>query len=179
MMRQTQIFGYCEDDSLQCLRLPYAGKDLAMIVLLPKKADGLTGVERALTGQTLSDYMNRMREQQLEVMLPRFTMTGAYDLMEPLQALGMRRAFDMGSADFSGMNGGREPLAVSAVLHQAFVDVHEEGTEAAAATAAVVGTLSASAGPVAPVFHADHPFLFAVCDTRTGLVLFLGRVTRP
>jgi serpin B len=179
MMRQTQTFGYFEDASLQFLRMPYAGKDLAMIVLLPKKADGLAALVGALSGRALSGYMNQMREQKVEVMLPRFTMTGAYALKEPLQALGMRKAFDVGSADFSGMNGGREPLAVSAVLHQAFVDVYEEGTEAAAATAAVVGTLSASALPATPIFRADHPFLFAVCDTRTGLVLFLGRVVRP
>jgi serpin B len=179
MMNQTATFGYFEDEQLQCLRLPYAGKDLAMVVWLPKKADGLATLEATLTGQTLSRSADRLREQKVEVALPKFKLTGDYALDHTLEALGMKKAFDIGTADFSGMNGGREPLAVSAVVHKAFVDVHEQGTEAAAATAAVVGTLSAAAGPAVPVFRADHPFLFAICDVRTGLVLFLGRMARP
>jgi serpin B len=179
MMHLTETFGYFEGERLQCLRLPYAGKDVAMIVLLPRKVDGLADLEGALTAQALAGFMGQMREQKVEVALPKFKLTGEYALNEALEALGMRKAFHFGAADFSGMNGGREPLAVSAVVHKAFVDVHEQGTEAAAATAAVVDTLSASPRPVVPVFRADHPFVFAIADIRTGLVLFLGRVVRP
>jgi serpin B len=114
----------------------------------------------------------------VDVLLPKFRLTNAFALKETLKALGMQKAFDPHAADFSGMNGGREPLFVSAVVHRAFVDVNEEGTEAAAATGAAMATLAAPVRPV-PVFRADHPFVFAIYEVRTGVVLFLGRVVNP
>jgi serpin B len=108
------------------------------------------------------------------VFLPRFTVTSAFDLAEVLPSMGMVLAFT-GEADFSGMTG-RKELFISAVVHQAFADVNEEGTEAAAATAVV---MSRSASQPPPLFRADHPFLFLIRDNRTGGILFLGRVVKP
>jgi serpin B len=179
LMHQTARFAYCEDERMQCLQLPYAGGSLAMLVLLPKKADGLAQLEDQLTVANLEAWTRRLREQKVEVALPKFNLTGEFALEQTLDALGMRKALQSGTADFSRIDGGREPLAISAVAHRAVVDVHEEGTDAAAAAGVAMGVLSASAELPPPVFRADHPFLFAIYDTRAGLVLFLGRMTRP
>jgi serpin B len=106
-------------------------------------------------------------------------MTSEFSLKRSLSELGMPLAFEEGSADFSGMNG-QHDLFISAALHKAFVDVNEQGTEAAAATGIVIAPLSAVIEPTKPEeFHADHPFLFAIVDNRVGSVLFLGRVLDP
>jgi serpin B len=178
MMNQTETFGYYEDDGLQVLRLPYAGKYLAMVVLLPRQRDGLDRLERSLTAEKLTSWLGSVNEQEVILSLPRFRLTGSFSLADTLEALGMKKAFSNSEADFSGMNGGREGLFISAVEHRAFVEVNESGTEAAAATGVAAGTLSAP--PTRPhVFRADHPFLFAICDVQTGAILFLGRVSNP
>jgi serpin B len=159
--------------------MPYLGKDQAMVVLLPRKDDGLAGLEKTLTAEAVAGWVKGMREQKVEVFLPRFKLTSRSLLKEALTALGMKKAFTESEADFSGMNDGREPLFISAVTHQAFVETNEKGTEAAAATGAAVAGLAMPTGPVIPVFRADHPFVFAICDTRTGMILFLGRVVQP
>jgi serpin B len=179
MMSQTDNFGYFEDADCQALRMPYQGQKLAMMVFLPSKKDGLADLEKALTAKRLAASMDHFRVQKVTVGLPRFKMTHAFALKENLIALGMHRAFGAG-ADFSGMAREGESLYVSSVQHKAFVDVNEEGTEAAAATGVAVGALSiAPQGPRIPVFWADHPFAFAIYDVRSGLVLFLGRVVNP
>jgi serine protease inhibitor len=177
MMHQTGDYRLAQSPELQVLELPYVGKELAMLVLLPKKRDGLADLEKSLTAEKLEGWVGQLRNQSdLPVFLPRFKYTAEFQLNDALKALGMTDAFEFGKADFGGLNGGKEELKISAVLHKAFVDVNEEGTEAAAATAVVVKTLSARVGPV---FRADHPFLFLIRDSRTGGVLFLGRVTDP
>ena len=110
--------------------------------------------------------------------LPRFKATCEFRLDKALAALGMTDAFDSGKADFTGMGGRKGDLYISAVVHKAFVEVNEEGTEAAAATTVAVGLASAMPRPQ-PVFRADHPFVFLIRDNQTGSVLFLGRVTDP
>jgi serpin B len=129
----------------------------------------------------LKSWLGELRTQKVEVTLPKFRLTGEFALEDTLTALGMRKALSPGEADFSGMNGGREPLFISTVTHKAFVEVNEEGTEAAAATAVGMEALSAPpmSPPPVPVFRADHPFQFAICDVKTGLILFLGRVMNP
>src|SRR5262249_9365927 len=175
LMQQTGTFAYFENDQLQGLRMPYAGKDLALFVLLPKKKDGLADLEKTLTAEKLASWQGQLREQEVEVFLPKFKLASQFSLRETLEALGLKRAFTA-AADFSGMNGGRETLFISAVTHKAFVDLNEEGTEAAAATGVAISTLSAPNRSAVPVFRADHPFVFAIGDVRTGLILFLGRV---
>jgi serpin B len=175
-MARTAKFPYLDGDTFQVVELPYAGKDLSMLVLLPKKADGLPELEKALTAQKLAEWHGKLREAEVLVYLPKFKMTGAFELKEVLKAMGMERAFDRNRADFSGMNGGHD-LFIQNVIHQAFVDVNEEGTEAAGATAVVMGLGGPPPRPVP--FRADHPFVFLVRDNRSGSVLFLGRVADP
>jgi serpin B len=177
LMAQTGTFSYLEGDALQLVELPYAGKDLSMLVLLPKKADGLPELEKALTAEKLTEWQGKMREAMVTLLLPKFKVTGTFELKKVLQGMGMERAFDAGRADFSGMNGGSEPLFVSDVVHQTFVDVNEEGTEAAGATAVVLKP--GAPLPKSATFRADHPFVFLVRDNRSGSVLFLGRVADP
>jgi serpin B len=179
LMHQTETFGYFEDDRLQVLRMPYQGDNLAMLVLLPKKGEGLADLEKTLTAEKLATWVGQLREQKVEVALPKFKLTGGFSLEDTLKALGIKNAFAGGEADFSSMTDGREPLFISAVVHRAYVDVNEEGTEAAAATGVAVESLSLPLRQAVPVFRADHPFVFAVSDVRTGVILFLGRVVQP
>jgi serpin B len=180
MMNQTATFGYFENAHLQALRMPYRANHHALIVLLPTKRDGLAGLEAALTSTKLAEYGAALREQMVEVAFPKFKMTDGFSLNGALTAMGMKDAFINGQADFSGMNGGRESLYLSAVVHKACLDINEEGTEAAAATGAVVShTISLPARPAVPVFRADHPFVLAIVDKRTQTILFLGRFVKP
>jgi serpin B len=161
-----------EEDGLQILELPYAGKDLSMIVLLPGAVDGLEALEEKLTAEKLDAWRNGLRETKIVVYLPKFTFTSQFSLNQKLSAMGMPTAFS-DQADLSGMNG-TGGLFIQSALHKAFVNVNEEGTEAAAATGVGVGVTS-----MPPTFRADHPFLFVIMDNVTGSVLFVGRVVNP
>lgn len=172
MMNQTGKFGYAETKDLQVLRMPYVGKELSMVIFLPKKVDGLAAVEKSLAKTGHDALLKELRKVEVRVSVPRFTMTSMFELSKVLPAMGMTGAFDPNEADFSGMDG-RKGLFISAVVHKAFVDVNEEGTEAAAAT----GFMMAGSAP--PVFRADHPFLFIIRHEKTGVVLFMGRVMNP
>jgi serpin B len=174
LMHQKGEFRYHEGPALQVLEMPYVGKDLRMVVLLPRKVDALPALEKDLTPANLSRWLGALRTQEVNVSLPRFKMTWGQDLKSALAELGMTSAFGRG-ADFSGIDGTRR-LYISAVIHKAFVEVNEQGTEAAAATAVVIEPRSAR---ITPDFRADHPFLFLIHDTRSGSVLFLGRVVNP
>jgi serpin B len=176
LMRRTAEFGYFDGGEMHALELAYQGDRLAMVVLLPKSKDGIEGLEAALTPNMLEGTCAGLRRREVQVALPRFKTTAEFSLKDPLVAMGMTDAFDPAKADFSGMSG-KKDLFISAVVHKAFVDVNEEGTEAAAATA-VVARMTAVAEPP-PVFRADHPFLFLIRDTRSGAILFLGRILDP
>ena len=176
MMAQKLECGYGETDDLQILELPYVGDALSMIVLLPRTVDGVAALEARLTPDTLERWTKRLRETKVEVFLPRFKLSAAFRLDEVLKAMGMIDAFELFRADFSGLDGA-DMLFISAVLHKAFVDVNEEGTEAAAATAVVMEFKGPP--PPAPVFRADHPFIFLIRENSTGSLLFLGRVLDP
>ncbi|HVP37553.1 MAG TPA: serpin family protein [Candidatus Saccharimonadales bacterium] len=155
------------------LELPYRGKDLSMVILLPDSLDGLAGLEDRLDAASLDAWIAGLHATRMRVMLPKFTVTTYVSLVSMLQALGMQAAFVPGDADFSLMDGGRD-LFISAAVHKAWVQVNEEGTEAAAATGVSVGVTS-----VPPGFVVNHPFLFLIRDNVTGSLLFLGRVTDP
>ena len=176
MMFQNHTFGYAADDSVQVLSMPYRGKDLSMLVVLPKKVDGLKDVEGKLSAKQLDGWVGRLRQRKVDVYLPRYKMTSQFSLNNVLTKMGMADAFDPNKADLSGMSGSRN-LFISAVVHKAFVDVNEEGTEAAAATAVVIALKSAPAMPL--IFRADHPFLFLIRHNNSGAILFLGRVMNP
>ncbi|NTW38030.1 MAG: serpin family protein [Syntrophobacteraceae bacterium] len=177
MMTQQHRFRYGERDDLQILELPYAGKELSLVVLLPRRVDGLPELERALTPEGLADRTGHLQEREVVVFLPKFKLTSLFRVDAALKVLGMEDAFSPERADFAGMDGKPHWLYIGAVLHKAFVDVNEEGTEAAAATGVVVGITSARVQP--PMFRADHPFVFLIRDNQTGSILFMGRVVDP
>jgi serpin B len=180
LMHQTDEFGYAEFPGLQVLSLPYRGGDVSMVVLLPRQRDGIGGLETQLTPENLATWTANPVGQKVHVSLPKFKTTAEFSLGDTLAAMGMSDAFDPDKADFSGMDGTND-LYISKVIHQAYVDVDEQGTEAAAATAVVMtlGMAMSMQEPPIPTFRADHPFLFLIRDNRTGSILFLGRIMDP
>ena len=177
MMQQTEEFRYMEAETFQALELPYAKQELSMIILLPRSTDELADLEQSLTQASLRKWLRGLNHREVHVYLPRFRATYAVELAETLKEMGMTDAFSLPPADFSGMTGGQD-LCISAIIHKAYVDVNEEGTEAAAATA--VGMLGGVAMPQEPVvFRADHPFVFLIRDNRSGSILFVGRLADP
>jgi serpin B len=177
LMNLTARFRYAELEAAQLVELPYAGDDLAMVVILPREMDGLKSMEAQVNEQTLSHWLAQSQERKVTVQIPRFKLTAQFSLARILIEMGMTDAFSP-RADFSGMDGDRD-LLISAVVHKAFVDVNEEGTEAAAATGMVARSMAVMRPQPIPTFRADHPFLFLIRDTRSGSILFLGRVVDP
>ncbi|KAB0336306.1 hypothetical protein FD755_026008, partial [Muntiacus reevesi] len=171
MMFMKSIFKmtYIVEISTQILVLPYEGQELNMVILLPSKTTDLNTVEKALTYEKFVEWTKPdvLAEDEVVVLLPRFTLEESYDMEGVLRDLGMTDAFDAALADFTGMSSG-QGLHLSKVVHKSFVEVTEEGTEAAAAT---------SAGPVmrclriVPRFCADRPFLFFIQHGKTGAIL--------
>jgi serpin B len=177
MMTEKEHLPYLEDESLQAVELPYKGAGLTMLILLPKKIDGLPELEKSLTAAKVEEVRKKLKAQPTIIYLPRFKFESSFSLNKSLQALGMTLAFT-GDADFSGIDGARD-LFISAVIHKAFIDVNETGTEAAAATGVVMARSAAPSQTPPAVFRADHPFVFMICDRQNGNILFLGRVTNP
>ena len=175
MMSQKSQFKTADVGEVGLLELRYAGDDLSMIVLLPRAVDGLPELENRLDAKELGRWiagLDQAQAAELEVLLPRFKTTQTFELANELAALGMPSAFHA-AADFSGMTGTRD-LFLSDVVHQAFVEVNEEGTEAAAVTRVHANTKS-----MTHVLRVDHPFIFLIRENRTGSVLFLGRIVDP
>ena len=177
MMSQTKKFRYFENEIAQVLEMPYEGNRLSMVIFLPKEKKGIRELEDLFKAKNIKDWLLELRKQEVITSLPRFKMTSEFFLNEALQSLGMTDAFDEKLADFSGMTPDSVGLYISKVIHKAFVDVNEEGTEAAAATA-VVKTEKVMPEPK-PVFRADYPFIFIIRDMRSGSILFVGRVMDP
>jgi len=169
-------------DGVRVLELPYAGGDLSMVFVLPAERTGaaaLAAVEAQLSQASLARWRSALQEAEVQVQIPRFRLSPpTVRLSDHLEALGMPLAFDA-QADFRGIATLPTGLYISEVFHKAFIEVNEEGTEAAAATAVVMMTRSARPRPEPPRFIADHPFLFLLMDRQTGAVLFLGRVSDP
>jgi serpin B len=182
MMQRTDedaVYPYAETANLQVLSIPYAhgtGSGLSMIVLLPKN-DSLAAAETALDPRNLSALEQSISSQRVMIYFPKFKLETQYGLPGTLAAMGMPTAFT-GTADFTGMDGKRD-LYISDVVHKAFVNVDEDGTEAAAATGVVMRWNAVVHETPVPVFRADHPFLFLIQDNDTGAILFAGRVVNP
>ncbi|MFH1409194.1 MAG: serpin family protein [Nanoarchaeota archaeon] len=169
MMKQSdEFFPYMENDEVQMLEMPYKGEQLSMLVVLPKGDLGALD----LTLDNLESWKAEMNKRKPVVAFPKFTFTEEYELGTMLSALGMPLAFSL-EADFSGLDGTKD-LVIHKVLHKAFIEVNEEGTEAAAATGVVIGATS-----MPLMFTADHPFVFFIQEKETGSLLFMGRVEDP
>jgi serpin B len=179
LMHREGGFNYLQGEGFQALEIPYKSGDLSMIALLPDDVGGLARLEQSMTAENLDAWLHRMtRVPKVILTLPRFKMTQQFNLGKTLAAMGMPQAFDA-RADFSAMNPKRD-LFLSDVIHKAFVDVNEEGTEAAAATAVVIARAMAMQRPQPPVvFRADHPFVFLIRDNKSGGILFMGRIIDP
>ncbi|MCL5773261.1 MAG: serpin family protein [Firmicutes bacterium] len=173
MMSLTdERFNYGETEELQIIELPYADKELSMLILLPK-GDNLKIMEKLLEPKKLNELRSSLLEEKVDVYLPRFKLETKYEMADALKKMGMMTPFS-GKADFSGIS--KKQLLIDNVIHKAFVEVNEEGTEAAAAT----GVVMLGAGAIRiPVFRADHPFIFIIQETKTGNILFMGRVVDP
>ncbi len=177
-MHRNTAYRYYDGGTFQALEMPYKGNELSMVVLLPKRNDGLSALENSFTAAAVARWIEKLEfANRIILSLPRFTMTQQFNLNTSLAAMGMPQAFTA-QADFSGMTGKRGFL-ISAAVHKAFVDVNETGTEAAAATGIAVAATAMRQEPPAIIFNADHPFLFMIRDTKSGSILFLGRVTDP
>nr|XP_056710838.1 leukocyte elastase inhibitor-like isoform X2 [Euleptes europaea] len=174
-------WNYVTQVQTHILELPYVNKDLSMFILLPDdisdNSTGLEMLERELTSETLSKWTSpeEMEETAVRVYLPRIQLEDSYELKSSLSRLGVTEAFDAGHSDFSGMSD-KDNLVLSQVFHKCFVDINEEGTEAAASSAA--GVSSRSQGD-AVLFAAEHPFLFFIRHNKTKSVLFLGKFCSP
>ncbi len=185
MMRQRESFPYAAGEGVQVLEMPYEGEDLGLVVVLPEERDGLAEVEARLTAEAIDAWTSGLRPREVNVVMPRYELDPAEPLAlsSALEGMGITDAFSPQRADFSPMadpadNEGM-PLVLDQVFHKAFVSVDEEGTEAAAATGAVIGVTSAPAPAERIDFVVDRPFLFLIRERQTGLVLFMGRVTDP
>jgi serpin B len=178
MMHKVETTAYAEGGTLEIVAIPYKDHALSMVVLLPKKADGLPELEKQLSEANLIQWLKKLTAHQVDLKLPKFKVTSQINLKKQLSDMGMGLAFS-GGADFSGMST-QEKLQISEVIHKAFVDVHEEGTEAAAATAVITMGGTAVPPPLPKVnFHVDRPFVYLILDTQSGAILFMGRVTNP
>lgn len=173
LMSLSESMRYAAGTGWRAVEVPYVGGSLAMTVIVP---DDLAAFEQGMSADGLAAVTAALAETQVSLALPRFSIETKTELADVLAALGMPSAFDDARADFSGITTA-EQLVISAVIHQANIDVDEKGTEAAAATAVV---MRAGAMPAEPVtLRVDRPFIYALRDLPTGAILFLGRVTDP
>ncbi len=187
MMHQKEKFRWLNEDGFQILEMPYKGirvfgslEHISMIIFLPEKKDGIEDLENSLTNENIEKYLEKLHkiwEKHIDVIFPKFKIEIEYELKNILYNLGMTSAFSDG-ADFSGI-AEDPPRFISQIIHKAFVEVNERGTEAAAVTA--LRMLGGSIGPTVkpPEFRADHPFIFLLIDSYTRTILFIGRVMNP
>jgi serpin B len=178
LMHQVKEVRYAEQREFQAIEMLYRYGRLSMVVLLPREVDGCGLLENRLSPNLLARALGQMKRREVEIFLPRFKIDSGFDLNATLGRMGMPNAFEL-TADFSGMSR-TKPLFVSGVFHKAWGEVNEAGTEAAAATVmAMAGCCDMEPPPPPPVFRADHPFVFLIRDTRSGSVLFVGRLAEP
>merc|ERR1712226_170760 len=176
-MFMSKYFNYTASEELgaRVLEIAYKNKDLSFFVLLPNKSDGLADMEAKLSADTLSTVKSQLKYTRIEAYIPKFKQEFTSGLMEKLGELGMMELFTAGVADLSGMDGGRQ-LSVSSVQHKAFIEVNEEGSEAAGASGLSVELVALEE---MNEFIAQHPFLYMIVDNGSGVVLFMGRYCHP
>jgi serpin B len=177
MMRRTDTVRVAETADAQVIDLPYGGGAFAMTILVPRQGTPIGVAISSLTAQSWTAAVSAVAPRSAELVMPKFTLRWEALLNDQLRALGMQQAFDGGLADFTRMSrAAGDRLYVSKVKQKSFVDVHEEGTEAAAATSVEVRVVCAC-GP--QVIRVDRPFVFAIRERISGTILFLGKIVRP
>lgn len=178
MMHREGYYTYVEGENFQILELPYNHHDFSMLVLLPRKVDGLRSLEKRLSAKQIYNWTKATERVKVKVSFPRFKFTQQFLLSDVLKSLGMRDPFVFDRADFSGMTSARE-LAISEVIHGSDIAVDEEGTIATSTVAIGVGGLGMAKPKEPKVFNADHPFIFLIRHNTSGAILFVGRLTAP
>ena len=173
MMNATDTFAYVSDNKAQYLDMPYGNKTFSMTVILPSATNSTDDVLNQLNSSSFSKIISEMKVQKVHVFFPRFKVKNTFMLNAMLQSMGMKKAFQE-NAELDGI-ASMKPLFVSFVKHDTYVEVTEEGTEAAAVTTIGVGTTSV--GPTEPYFIANKPFLFVIRERSTGVILFVGKMS--
>jgi len=174
-MNKTITLKYYKDNLAKVVEIPYEGKEISMMIILPHERYGMKKLESKLNDELYNKYIRSLYETKVDLALPKFKFSADYELNDPLKELGMESAFNE-DADFSGITEKKE-LFISDVIHKSFVDVNEKGTEAAAATGVVFR--KSSAIMKTSKFNADHPFIFIIKDNKSSSILFLGRIMNP
>lgn len=173
-MNQSLRLPYHEGEFHKAVEIPYSKGNLSMLILLPNRHENMSKLESKMEGPFYESLNDSMHNEEVDLSIPRFKLEAKYQLNDPLQRMGMKSAFD-GNADFSGMTGDKD-LYISDIVHQSYVEVHEKGTEAAAATGVV---MRKTAIVKSHSFIADHPFLFMIRDQKTHTILFMGKMRNP
>ena len=174
-MHVSDSLSYFKGNGYQAVELPYAGGNYAMIAVMPDEGQ-FDQFEQSLSADTIQTIRDGLQRYQVTLSMPSFKIESSFGLSDTLKAMGMSNAFDPTTADFSNMDGSQD-LYISSVLHKAYINVNEDGTEAAAATGVVVGLTSMMSDQVS--LSLDHPFVFMIVDNTSGSVLFLGRMANP
>ena len=179
LMYAKDDFKYAQFDGFQAIELSYSGDDLSMVVLLPKRESSLKQMLQSLNIKELDTQLRTLKNQKVELWLPKFKLETSYELKDVLMQMGMNSPFK--NADFSKMTIDKTPLEISRIIQKAFVEVNEKGTEAAAVTVVMMATESSinRHEDLIPQFRADRPFLFLIRDKQTGAILFTGGVEKP
>jgi serpin B len=181
MVNQKKYLAF-ENEELKLIKLPYrrsekGAPDLEMLILLPNDLEGLADLEKALTLEQLNQWTQAMKKRDVSLTLPKFKVLETIELKDILSSLGMRVPFTR-LADFGGISEDTA-LGIDKIIHKAFLEVNEEGTEAAAVTAVVMQTTCAYEPSEPLIFCADHPFIYILKEKKSGMILFMGRVSRP
>ncbi len=180
MFMGEKKFNYTEDEEAQILEMLYKGKEISMLIILPKEGK-LNEVENSLTLDKIDEWKSKLNTEEIsELYLPKFKFETEYKMRNDLIEMGMGNAFSSIYADFSGMTmENKKELFISQVIHKTYIEVDEKGTEAAAATAVSMVRNATAPDPDAIVFNANHLFIFVIQDTETGNILFMGRINDP
>lgn len=177
-MNKTEYLSYYENNEFQFITKPYKGNDKSFCIILPKKQYGLVDIEETFSSSVLDSILNNTDYLEVKLSIPKFKLETSYSLIEPLNKLGLEKAFTL-NADFSGITT-EVPLMINKINHKAYIEIDEEKTEAAAAT--IGAMMVGSAGGTMPkpkIFKADHPFTFLIIDNKTKGIIFIGRYVQP
>lgn len=166
---------FYEDSQLSIVEIPYANQEQSLVIILPKEKYGLKEIEKLFEQKMMDEYIGKMEEKRVALSIPKFKTESTYELKDILSKMGMPIAFT-NDADFSGITGDKS-LAIDKVIHKAYIDINEEGTEAAAATAVTMRKTAMLLDEV--TFKADHPFIYFIRDNETNTILFVGRLMNP